>query len=550
VADRVRHRPPTILSVDDDLPVLEAIGGDLRSRYGGSYRVVTASSAADALRVVERLRLRGDALALVVADQRMPGASGTDLIRAAKQSFPGLRSILLTAYADTDAAITAINEVDLDHYVLKPWHPPEERLYPVLDELLEEWHASRPPLEGGLRLVGDRWSAASHQLRDFLARNLVPFRWVEVGTREARQLVAAAPDGAALPLLVLEDGTALPDPQPADVARTLGLSGTPDVEFHDLVVVGAGPSGLAAAVYAGSEGLSTVVVEAEAPGGQAGLSSRIENYLGFPGGVSGAELTRRAHAQARRFGSIVLAPHRAVGVRRLDPYRAVLLADGRELHCSAVVLATGVQYRRLEAPGVDRLTGAGVYYGAASTEAAAMKGERVVVVGGANSAGQAALHLSRFATEVVVAVRAGALTEKMSAYLVQRLEATGNVRIVTRAKVTSAEGERRLEAVYLTTPGGSERVEAAGMFVFVGAQPGNEWLAGDVARDDRGFVLTGPDLRPDLWPLDRDPYLLETSMPAVFAVGDVRAQSVKRIASAVGEGSIAVQFVHQVLRHG
>jgi thioredoxin reductase (NADPH) len=550
MAETTRRRPPTILSVDDDPPVLEAIGADLRSRYGASYRVVTASSAADALRVVERLRLRGDALALLVADQRMPGASGTDLIGAAKQSFPGLRSVLLTAYADTDAAITAINEVDLDHYVLKPWHPPEERLYPVLDELLEEWHASRPPLEGGLRLVGDRWSAASHQLRDFLARNLVPFRWVEVGTREADQLVTAAPDGAALPLLVLEDGTTLPDPPLAEVARTLALAGSADVEFHDLVVVGAGPSGLAAAVYAGSEGLSAVVVEAEAPGGQAGLSSRIENYLGFPGGVSGAELTRRAHAQARRFGSVLLAPHRAVGVRRQDPYRAVVLADGRELHCSAVVLATGVQYRRLEAPGVERLTGAGIYYGAASTEAAAMKGERVVVVGGANSAGQAALHLSRFAAEVVVAVRAGTLAEKMSAYLVQRLESTGNMRIVTRARVERVEGDHRLEVVHLASAGGAERLEAAGMFVFVGAQPGTEWLAGDVARDDRGFVLTGPDLRPDLWPLDRDPYLLETSMPAVFAVGDVRAQSVKRIASAVGEGSIAVQFVHQVLRHG
>lgn len=542
-----RPRPAAIVAVDDDAPVLDALAGDLRDRYGDRYRVVAAPSGAEALAVLERFKLRGDELALLVVDQRMPEMTGTELLIEAKQLFPDVRTVLLTAYADTEAAIVAINEVRLDHYVTKPWSPPDERLYPILDELLEEWTATRPAPDDAIRLVGERWSAASHRLREYLARNLVPYRWLDIDQPAGQALAAAAPEGSSLPLLVLEDGSTLADPAPADVARALALSGTVDVDFHDVVVVGAGPAGLAAAVYAGSEGLRTVVVEAEAPGGQAGLSSRIENYLGFPSGISGAELARRAHAQARRFGTTLVAPHTAVGIRRADPYRVVVLDDGTELHCSSVIVATGVQYRRLDVPGAAGLTGAGVYYGAASTEAAAMTGERVVVVGGANSAGQAALHLARFAAEVVVVVRAASLAERMSSYLVERIEATDSIQVRCRSQVTAVGGDDRLRTVRITGPDGDEELDAAGMFVFIGAQPRTDWLSGDAVCDEHGFVVTGPALQPDRWGLARDPFLLETSIPAVFAVGDVRARSVKRIASAVGEGSIAIQMVHAAL---
>ena len=547
---RRRQRPPTILTVDDDAQVLDAVVADLRSRYGRHYRVTGAMSGDHALAMIDRLRLRGQDLALIVADQRMPGLTGTEVLRRAKQIFPDVKSVLLTAYADTSAAITAINEIRLDHYVMKPWDPPEEHLFPVLDELLEAWQATRPPTETGLRLVGERWSAASHRLRDFLARSLLPFRWIDVEDAAAGPVLAAAGETARLPLLVLDDGTTLSDPSPADVAAALGLSARPEVEFFDVVIVGAGPAGLATAVYAASEGLGTVVVEEVAPGGQAASSASIENYLGFPTGISGGELARRAYAQARRFGSAILSPRRATGLRREDPYRVVELDDGTELHCTAVVLAMGVQYQCLDAPGVAALTGAGVYYGAAATEAAAMKGERVLVVGGANSAGQAALHLSRFADEVVVVARAPALSDRMSRYLVDRIAATPNIAVRTKSRIIAALGNGRLERVRLSGPAGEEELGAVGMFVFVGAAPRTDWLGHEVARDDPGYIITGPSLRPDRWSLDRDPYLLETSMPGVFAIGDVRARSTKRIASAVGEGSIAVQLVHEVLRHG
>ena len=545
----VRRRLPVILSVDDDRPVLDAILTDLRSAYGGRYRIIGASSGDEALQIVRRLRLRDDDLGLVVADQRMPAMLGTTFLAAAKEVYPTLKSVLLTAYADTDAAISAINEVNLDYYVTKPWDPPEERLFPVLDDLLEEWQATRPAPETGLRLVGDRWSAASHRLRDYLARNQLPFRWVDVDDHDAAAaLMAAAPDGARLPLMVLEDGRTLADPSPTEVAEALGLAAHPQVDFFDLVIVGAGPAGLAAAVYAGSEGLSTVVVEAEAPGGQAGLSSRIENYLGFPSGVSGAELTRRAFTQMRRFGGSVLSPRFAVRIHRQDPYRVVTLDDGTALHCAAVILAMGVQYARLEGDGVERLTGAGIYYGGVSTETAAITGQRVIVIGGANSAGQAALYLARFASEVIMLVRGDSLASRMSRYLVDRIEATGNISVRTGTALNAALGDAHLEAVRITSPDGTEELPAAGMFVFVGAKPRTDWLEGDVVRDELGFLMTGPPLRPDRWSLERDPFLLETSLPGVFAVGDVRSRSVKRIASAVGEGSIAVQFVHEVLR--
>lgn len=540
--------PPAILTVDDEPAVLDAVAADLRARYGARYRIVTAGGGAAALAAVERLTRRGTPLALVVADQRMPGMKGTELLVAAKRLHPHLRSVLLTAYADTDAAIAAINDVGLDHYIVKPWDPPEERLYPVLDELLEEWQATRPRPDAGLRVIGDRWSAASHRLRDFLTRNQVPFRWLDVDHRAAEPLLAAAGPDARLPVLLLDDGQVMSDPSPTDVATRLGLSSRPEIDFHDLVVIGAGPAGLAAAVYAASEGLSTAVVEAEAPGGQAALSARIENYLGFPSGISGSELARRALAQARRFGATVIAPHRATGIRAEDPYRVVTLDDGSSLHCAAIVLATGVQYRRLDVPGLDALTGAGVYYGAASTEAAAMTGGRVIVVGGANSAGQAALHLATFADEVVMVIRAAALTARMSRYLVDRIEATGAIAVRTRSRVVGVAGSRRLETVDIGDGDGAcETLDATGMFVFIGAQPRTTWLADSVVTDRHGYVVTGPSLN-DRWALDRDPFLLETSLPGVFAVGDVRAASVKRVASAVGEGSVAVQFVHEVLR--
>lgn len=541
--------PPAIVAVDDDPQVIDAVATDLRTRYGDTHRVVTAGSGAAALDVIERLTSRGGQVAVLVADQRMPGMEGTELLVAAKRLQPHLRSVLLTAYADTDAAIAAINDVSLDHYILKPWDPPEERLYPVIDELVEEWQATRPRPTAGLRLVGDRWSAASHRLRDYLARNQLPFRWLEADDADADPLLAAAGDDARLPLLVLDDGEVLADPDLPAVATALDLATRPEVDFHDLVVVGAGPAGLAAAVYGASEGLATVVVEAEAPGGQAGLSASIENYLGFPSGVSGSELARRALAQARRFGAHVVAPHRAIGLREEHQYRVVELDDGTELHCATVIVATGVAYRRLDAPGVAELTGAGIYYGAASTEAAAMEGGRVVVVGGANSAGQGALNLARFASDVVIAVRADRLDARMSRYLVERVEATPNITVRTSTTVAAALGDGRLQRVRLRHAGGdTSHLDVVGMFVFIGGVPQTRWLSTRVARDDHGFVLTGPALQPRRWTLDRDPFLLETSLPGVFAVGDVRAQSMKRVASAVGDGSVAVQFVHQVLR--
>lgn len=542
---------PFLISVDDNPPVLEAVVADLRARYGGSYRVVGAESGPVALEIIEKATRRGVPVAAIVADQRMPGQSGTELLAAAKRIQPHVRSVLLTAYADTDAAIAAINDVSLDHYIMKPWDPPEQHLYPVVDELLEEWNATRPRPESGIRLVGERWSAASHRLREFLAKNLVHFRWLDADLPEAKALLASTRGERTLPMVILDSGQVLADPSPEEAAHALGLSGQFDVDFYDLVVVGAGPAGLAAAVYGGSEGLRTLVVEAEAPGGQAGLSSRIENYLGFPGGVSGSELARRALAQARRFGSVVVSPRRAVRLKDAYPQHVIVLDDGRDLLCGSIILATGVQYQRLRAAGADELTGSGVYYGAGAFEPDAWKGEQVVIVGGANSAGQAAVHLSQRAEQVTIVVRAASLDERMSRYLVDRIERTPNIVTRTHATVTAARGADRLSSVLLqAADGATEEIDAAGMFVFIGARPRTDWLDGQVVRDEHGFVITGPALKPAYWSLDRDPYLMETSRPGVFAVGDVRAASIKRVASAVGEGSAAVQSVHAVLRGG
>jgi len=537
---------PNILVVDDDAEVLGAIQRDLRRQYASRYRIVPARSGKEALELLDRFSLRGEQVALVVADQRMPVMAGTELLARVGERFVGTRRVLLTAYADTEAAIDAINRARVDYYILKPWDPPEEQLYPVIDDLLDDWQSvGRRPREIGLRLVGDRWSVESHGLREFLSRNHVPFRWMEVGrNQEADRLVEAAGQ-VRLPLVVLEDGSVLSNPSPDVVAEAVGMQPSFDSEFYDLVVVGAGPAGLAAAVYGASEGLSTAVVEAEAPGGQAGTSSRIENYLGFPQGVSGADLARRALTQARRFGAQFVTPRQVTGLGRDDPYRVLTLDDGGTLRCSAVIVATGVQYRELDVPDLERLVGKGVYYGSTVSEAPTLRGERVVVVGGANSAGQAAVHLSQYADEVVLVVRADTLRKKMSNYLVEQVESIQSVTVLLASRVVGVGGSSRLEGVTLQTATGQKDVAASTMFIFIGARPRTEWLKGVITRDANGFLRTGPDLvKAQRWGLERDPMLLETSVPGVFAVGDVRSESVKRVASAVGEGSAAVHLVH------
>jgi len=548
---------PVIFAVDDDPQVLGAVSRDLRRQYGETYRVRRAGSGADALIAVEELRQKEVPVALFLVDQRMPSMSGVDFLSRALPLYPEARRALLTAYADTDAAIRAINEVAVHHYLLKPWDPPEEQLYPVLDDLLDDWQAGFRPPASGLRIVGHRWSPDSFRLKDFLARHQVPYRWINVETDDN------VPPGfeatTPLPVVFLEDGSRLDEPTVEVLAERLGLRRQALASHYDLVIVGGGPAGLAAAVYGASEGLKTVMVEQEAPGGQAGMSSRIENYLGFPSGLSGADLTRRAVAQASRFGVEILSPQEGRGLRVDGPYRLLQLSDGTELSCHALLLAMGVQWRNLAVPGVERLKGAGVYFGAGLTEALECADEDVNVIGGANSAGQAAMHFARYARKVVMIVRGPSLEAKMSQYLVDQIGATENIEVALKTQVVEVHGESRLEALTLESQdmeglGQTERsqVEASSLFVFIGAVPRTEWLGDAVQRDERGFVLTGPDLeprreRPKGWQEERDPYLLETNVSGVFAVGDVRAGSVKRVASGVGEGGVAVQFVHRYL---
>jgi thioredoxin reductase (NADPH) len=542
--------PPVLLAVDDDGPVLASIERDLRERYSEHYRVLPASSGEQALDLLRRLRLREDSVALLLVDQRMPGMSGTELLAASRKLYPDAKRVLLTAYADTDAAIRAINDAEVHHYLLKPWDPPEERLYPVLDDLLETWR--RPLPAANLRLVGDRGSSASHELREFLARNLVPYRWLDVESDpQARVLLELARlDAGALPVLVLDDGEVLVTPDLHQVAERIGLQVRAERSAYDLVVVGAGPAGLASGVYGASEGLSTLVLECNAPGGQAGTTSRIENYLGFPVGLSGADLTLRAREQAIRFGAEILVPAEVAGLRREGPYTVVKLGDGTEVSASVLIVASGVNYRTLDVPGAAELTGIGVYYGAGRAEGVDHAGGRVFVVGGGNSAGQAALFLAQFAASVTLMVRGGDLESTMSRYLIDRLEASEKVTVEYRTEVAGALGSRRLERLRLRTDGADEReVAADALFVFVGQAPRTSWLDGVVRRDDHGFVLTGADLGlpPPDWPLSVPPLSLETSVPGVFAAGDVRHGSVKRIASAVGEGAMAVRFAHERL---
>jgi thioredoxin reductase (NADPH) len=550
---------PILLSVDDDSDVLRAIERDLRSHYGAEYRVLASDSPRAALDLLRQLKLRNDTVALLLADQRMPQLDGVNFLQEAREVFPGAKRALLTAYADTNAAISAINEANINYFFLKPWDPPEQHLYPQLDDLLDDWQASYRPAFQGIRVLGTRWSPRSYELRDFLARNHVPYQWIDIelsaNDPETRQLLEAlGPETASLPIVLFPDGTKLLESVPAQVAQKVGLRTRAQTDFYDLAIVGGGPAGLAAAVYGASEGLHTVIIEREAPGGQAGMSSRIENYLGFPMGLSGGDLARRAVVQAQRFGVEILSPQEAAGIRTEGSYRIIKLGDGNEISCHALMLASGVQWRKLEAPGIDRLQGAGVYYGGGATEALSCKDEIVYVVGGANSAGQAAMNFAKYAERVVMLVRGDSLASTMSQYLIEQIQRTPNIQVWAHASVAEAHGETHLEEISVLCSDTSkiERMPASAMFIFIGALPRTDWLGDLVERDDRGFILTGPDLlwngkRPKGWTLERDPFLLETNIPGLFAVGDVRHGSVKRVASGVGEGSVAVQFIHQYL---
>lgn len=546
---------PTILTVDDDPAVSRAVARDIRRRYGDRYRVVRATSGDEALGALREIKLRGEQLAVMLADYRMPKMNGVEFLEAAMDLFPLARRVLLTAYADTSAAIDAINIIDLDHYLLKPWSPPEENLYPVIDTLLEAWLATPDPTASETRVVGHRWSAPSFKVRDFLTRNLVPYRWLPAEEPEAEQLLTAAGlTSADVPLVVTDDGTTLVRPTEAELAAHVGLSTVPASDFYDLVVVGGGPAGLGAAVYGASEGLRTVLVERRATGGQAGQSSRIENYLGFPDGVSGAQLTDRARRQATKFGAEILSTREVVALEAAGSGRVLSFGDGTSIAAHTVVLATGVAYRRLEAPGLAEFTGAGVFYGSAMTEAMNCTGQEVYIVGGANSAGQAAVYFSRNACRVHLLIRGADLHRSMSQYLIDQIAAIDTIEVHPCTEVVGGKGGSHLEQLLLrdARSGDVSTVDASFLFVFIGAEPRTDWLEGVVARDRRGFVLTGPDLmaggkRPAGWPLPRDPYHLEASVPGVFAAGDVRAESVKRVASAVGEGAMAVSLVHRYL---
>jgi thioredoxin reductase (NADPH) len=546
---------PTILTVDDDPQVSQAITRDLRARYGEDYRIVRAGSGAEALEVLAQLALRDRPVALIASDQRMPQMTGIEFLELSRQHAPGAKLLLLTAYADTEVAIRAINSIGLDHYLLKPWDPPAERLYPVIDDLLGDWHQANPDHSSEVRVVGHRWSDRSHEVKNFLARNHVPYRWYDVACDEEAVRLHEIAGGRAddLPLVLVPEGETLRAPSTLDLATALGLRTTALQPLYDLCIVGGGPAGLAAAVYAASEGLSTVIVEREAPGGQAGTSAAIENYLGFPKGLSGADLTQRAVAQVSRFGAEMVLARDVVGLEPRGPVHAVRFENG-EIEARAVVVATGVSYRRLEAPGLDELTGRGVYYGATASEASQVEGDVVYLVGAANSAGQAVLQLAKFAKQVVMIVRGPSLVDSMSSYLIERIEAAPNIEVRYRSVVAEGRGDGHLEGLTIEDrdTGAREDVETSWLFVFIGASPRTDWLGDAVVRDDHGFVMTGQELlsseQAGSWPLaHRLPSALETSVPGVFAAGDVRLDSMKRVASAVGEGAMSVYLVHQYL---
>jgi thioredoxin reductase (NADPH) len=544
------ERRPAIVAVDDEPAVLAAVARDLRRGFGERYRILRAASGAEALELLAEVRRRGDQVALLIADQRMPGMPGTEYLVKARTIVPDAKRVLLTAYADTEAAIAAINEVALDYYLLKPWDPPEEQLFPVVEDLLTTWESGAALEAGGVRVIGHRFSRDSHDIRDFLARNRVPARWLDIErdgeARELLQVAGVSPDG--LPVALLEDGSVLERPTVLELAERLGVAGRPTADHYDLVIVGGGPAGLAAAVYGASEGLRTVMVEREAPGGQAGQSSRIENYLGFPAGLSGSDLARRATDQARRLGAELLSVQDAVALRAEGAGRLVDLSGGGTLSANCVLVASGVAYRQLDTEGFTELTGAGIYYGAAMTEARSCADQHVVIIGGANSAGQAAVYFSGYAGRVTMLVRSP-LQKSMSHYLIEQIAALPKIEVRVGSEAVAAEGEDgHLKRLRVRNGDGTDEVlDADACFVFIGASPRTDWLAGVVARDDRGFILAGADVQEAGWPLKRDPYLLETSVPGVFVAGDVRARSIKRVASAVGEGSMAVSLVHQYL---
>ncbi len=548
---------PVLLIVDDDPQVLAAVRRDLRSRYRENYTVMSAASGEEALDAIRELKSRGDSLAMVICDQRMPGMMGSEVLAKSRPIYPLARRVLLTAYSDIDAAVKAINEAHLDHYLSKPWEPPEERLFPAVDDLLDAWQAESLPEAKGLRLVGHQWSPQSHAIKEFLASNLIPYRWLEVThDADARALLDAAGVGAdELPALFFDDGTpVLRNPDPRQVAERLGKPMTAAFDVYDLAIVGAGPAGLAAAVYGASEGLRTILLDRHAPGGQAGTSSRIENYLGFPAGVSGSELTRRAISQAQRLGAEFLVPLEVTGTSIDGGYKRLTLADGRQIVSRALLASSGMSYREHPAPGIAEHTGAGVYYGAATTEATAFRGRRVLVVGGGNSAGQGAMYLARYAKEVEIVVRRDSLRETMSQYLIEQIEKTPNIRLRPRTEIARVEGEGHVErVVFLSLDGGSTQSEEAdALFIFIGTRPRSDWLPAEVLRDAKGFVLTGRDLMTAdayarTWKEQRDPLILETSVPGVFAAGDLRAGAMNRVASAVGEGSMVVRLAHEYL---
>jgi thioredoxin reductase (NADPH) len=551
-SDRAEQtRRPAIVAVDDEPAVLAAVARDLRRGFGERYRIMRAPSGAEGLELLREIRARGEQVALLVADQRMPGMSGTDYLVKARELVPEAKRVLLTAYADTEAAIQAINEVALDYYLLKPWDPPEEQLFPVVEDLLTTWEAGAALEAGGVRVIGHRFSKQSHDVRDFLARNRVPARWLDIERDgEARELLAVAGvDAERLPVALLEDGSILERPTTLELAERLGISAQPAEDHYDLVIVGGGPAGLAAAVYGASEGLRTVLVEREAPGGQAGQSSRIENYLGFPAGLSGSDLARRATDQARRLGAELVTVQEAVALRVEGAGRLVELTGGGVLSANTVLVASGVSYRQLAAPGFAELTGAGIYYGAALTEARACSDQHVVVIGGANSAGQAAVYFSNYAARVTMLVRADSLAKSMSHYLIEQIAGLPNVEVRTQSEAVGAEGsDGHLQALRIRSADGTEtREDVDACFVFIGAAPRTDWLDGVVARDSRGFIMAGLEVREHGWPLPREPYVLETSVPGVFVAGDVRTRSIKRVASAVGEGSMAVSLIHEYL---
>ncbi|MGC4098245.1 MAG: FAD-dependent oxidoreductase [Nitrospira sp.] len=547
---------PFLITVDDDPEVSRAVERDLRRNYGEQYRILRAESGAEALASLERLKLRNETVALFLVDQRMPQMTGVEFLAQALPFYPNAKRALLTAYADTDAAIRAINDAQVDYYLLKPWHPPEERLYPVIDDLLDDWHASFKAPFQGIRVLGHRWSPHTHQIKEFLARNQVPYQWLDVEKEaETESLLQSALAGHdQLPVVLFPDGSFMIQPSTLQVAEKVGFRMKAEQPLYDLIVIGAGPAGLAAAVYGGSEGLKTVLIEREAPGGQAGMSSRIENYLGFPAGLSGQDLARRALTQAQRFGVELLNPQEAVSMRVAGPARIVTLADGSELSGKTILITSGVSYRTLNVPGMAQLTGAGVYYGAGMTEAFASKGEDVYIIGGANSAGQAAVYFARHARQVTMLVRGESLTATMSYYLIERIKDTPNIVVETSAEVTEVQGTTRLESLVLQHAKTKvcRTVPAQSLFILIGAQPHTDWLGDNVLRDEHGFILSGPDLvrdgcLPPTWPLERAPYLFETSVPGIFVAGDARHGSIKRVASGVGEGTIAEKMIERYL---